>query len=283
MTAVATRSRELAAVRRDAADCRRCDLYRHATQTVFGEGRPDAPLMLVGEQPGDVEDEEGRPFVGPAGLLLREILTEIGVDERRLYVTNAVKHFKWKPKGARRIHDKPNWTEIRACDHWLRLELALVRPKLVVCLGATATQALLGREARVTALRGRVVDVPRARGACPRHDPPFGGPTGGRAASRDAQPSSYRTWRSPVTPSAHPTHCATRWSEPESVGRGGRPGGDRAVRALPRRAASVAAHFPHPAFSKPLTATVVTDARGVERAGSGYHPASSERGEEQWA
>ena len=160
MTAVATRSRELEAVRRDAADCRRCDLYRHATQTVFGEGRPDAPLMLVGEQPGDVEDEEGRPFVGPAGLLLREILTEIGVDERRLYVTNAVKHFKWKPKGARRIHDKPNWTEIRACDHWLRLELALVRPKLVVCLGATATQALLGREARVTALRGRVLDVP---------------------------------------------------------------------------------------------------------------------------
>jgi DNA polymerase len=160
MTAVATRSRDLDALRRDAADCRRCDLYRHATQTVFGEGRPDAPLMLVGEQPGDVEDEEGRPFVGPAGLLLREILTEIGVDERRLYVTNAVKHFKWKPKGTRRIHDKPNWTEIRACDHWLRLELALVRPKLVVCLGATATQALLGREARVTALRGRVLDVP---------------------------------------------------------------------------------------------------------------------------
>jgi uracil-DNA glycosylase len=160
MTAVATRSQELEALRRDAADCRRCDLYRHATQTVFGEGRPDAPLMLVGEQPGDVEDEEGRPFVGPAGLLLREILTEIGVDERRLYVTNTVKHFKWKPRGARRIHDKPNWAEIRACDHWLRLELALVRPKLVVCLGATATQALLGREARVTALRGRVLDVP---------------------------------------------------------------------------------------------------------------------------
>jgi uracil-DNA glycosylase len=151
MTAVATRSRDLEALRRDAADCERCDLYRHATQTVFGEGRPDAPLMLVGEQPGDVEDEEGRPFVGPAGLLLREILTEIGVDERRLYVTNAVKHFKWKPKGARRIHDKPNW---------LRLELALVRPKLIVCLGATATQALLGRQARVTALRGSVLDVP---------------------------------------------------------------------------------------------------------------------------
>jgi DNA polymerase len=114
--------------------------------------------MLVGEQPGDVEDAEGRPFVGPAGLLLREILGEVGLDERRLYVTNVVKHFKWRPKGVRRIHDKPNWSEIRACDHWLRLELAIVRPGLLVCLGATAAQALLGREARVTRLRGRLLE-----------------------------------------------------------------------------------------------------------------------------
>ena len=115
-------------------------------------------MMLVGEQPGDTEDEEGRPFVGPAGMLLREVLAEVGLDERRLYVTNAVKHFKWRPQGKRRIHDKPNWSEIRACDHWLRLELALVRPRVLVCLGATAAQALLGREARVTALRGRVLE-----------------------------------------------------------------------------------------------------------------------------
>ena len=115
--------------------------------------------MLVGEQPGDVEDEEGRPFVGPAGLLLRRVLDEVGLDERDLYLTNAVKHFKWRPKGTRRIHDKPNWTEIRACDLWLRLELAEVAPELLVCLGATATHALLGRGAKVTALRGSVIEV----------------------------------------------------------------------------------------------------------------------------
>ena len=160
MSTVATRSRDLDAVRRDAADCRRCELFRKATQTVFGEGRAGARLMLVGEQPGDAEDEEGRPFVGPAGVLLREILAEVGLDERELYVTNAVKHFKWRPKGTRRIHDKPNWSEIRACDHWLRLELALVGPSLVVCLGATAAQALVARDARVTALRGRLLEVP---------------------------------------------------------------------------------------------------------------------------
>jgi DNA polymerase len=148
--------RELEAVRVDAAGCRRCDLYRDATQTVFGEGAAAAELMLVGEQPGDDEDEEGRPFVGPAGRLLRELLAEVGIDERQVYVTNAVKHFKWRARGTRRIHDKPNWSEIRACDHWLRLELALVRPRVLVCLGATAAQALLGRSARVTELRGRV-------------------------------------------------------------------------------------------------------------------------------
>jgi len=112
----------------------------------------------VGEQPGDVEDEEGRPFVGPAGRLLRELLEESGVDDRQLYLTNAVKHFKFKERGTRRIHDKPGWIEIRACDHWLRIELAAVSPSLLVCLGATATQALLGKDARVTRLRGRVLD-----------------------------------------------------------------------------------------------------------------------------
>ena len=160
MTTVATREQELGATRREAAACTRCDLYRNATQTVFGEGPSSAKLMLVGEQPGDAEDELGRPFVGPAGVLLREILGEVGLDERRLYVTNAVKHFKWRPQGKRRIHDKPSWSEIRACDHWLRIELALVRPRLLVCLGATATQALLGRDARVTVLRGQVLEVP---------------------------------------------------------------------------------------------------------------------------
>ena len=149
---------ELDAARHEAESCRRCDLWRYATQVVFGEGPPDARLMLVGEQPGDAEDEEGRPFVGPAGRLLRELLQEVGVDDRQLYVTNAVKHFKFKERGTRRIHDKPGWTEIRACDHWLRIELAAVSPSLLVCLGATATQALLGKAARVTTLRGRVLD-----------------------------------------------------------------------------------------------------------------------------
>ena len=160
MTTVATRADELARARREARSCRRCDLYRDATQTVFGEGRAGAELMLVGEQPGDAEDTEGRPFVGPAGALLRDVLGEVGLDERRIYVTNAVKHFKWRPRGTRRIHDKPNRSEIRACEHWLRLELALVRPRVLVCLGATAAQSLLGRDARVGALRGRVLEVP---------------------------------------------------------------------------------------------------------------------------
>ena len=160
MSTPKTREQELNAVRRDAADCSRCDLYRTATQTVFGEGGAKATLMLVGEQPGDAEDERGRPFVGPAGQLLRDVLAEVGIEKHRLYVTNAVKHFKWRPQGKRRIHDKPNWSEIRACDHWFRLELRLVRPRLVVSLGATATQALLGRSARVTALRGKILDSP---------------------------------------------------------------------------------------------------------------------------
>jgi uracil-DNA glycosylase family protein len=127
---------------------------------IFGEGTVESRAFLVGEQPGDLEDRHGRPFVGPAGLLLRRLLAEVGLDEEDVYLTNAVKHFKWRAKGKRRIHDTPNWTEIRACDHWLRLELALVRPEVLVCLGATAATALLGRGARVTGLRGRVLDVP---------------------------------------------------------------------------------------------------------------------------
>ena len=153
--------RESAALRRvrdEARQCRRCDLWRHATQTVFGEGAIGGAL-LVGEQPGDVEDRQGRPFVGPAGSLLRDVLAEVGLAESDVYVTNAVKHFKWRPRGTRRIHDTPSWSEIRACDHWLRRELALVRPALVVALGATAAQALLGRGARVGVLRGRVLEA----------------------------------------------------------------------------------------------------------------------------
>jgi uracil-DNA glycosylase len=141
-------------LRREAADCRRCDLWKLGTQTVFGEGAL-RDLMLVGEQPGDVEDREGRPFVGPAGTLLRELLADAGIPEERVYLTNAVKHFKWRPSGKRRIHDKPNWTEIKACSHWLGLELAAVRPRLVVCLGVSAAQILVSRSARIGQLRGQ--------------------------------------------------------------------------------------------------------------------------------
>ena len=144
----------IATLRRQAATCTRCPLYERATQTVFGEGATGR-LMLVGEQPGDVEDREGRPFVGPAGTLLRELLAEASIAEEQTYVTNAVKHFKWRPAGKRRIHDKPNRSEVDACGHWLTLELAAVQPRLIVCLGATAAQALLGPSARVGALRGR--------------------------------------------------------------------------------------------------------------------------------
>jgi len=149
----------IATLRRQAATCTRCPLYERATQTVFGEGSPGR-LMLVGEQPGDVEDKAGRPFVGPAGMLLRELLDEAGISQETTYVTNAVKHFKWRPAGKRRIHDKPNWTEVKACGHWLDLELAAVRPELVVCLGATAAQALFGRTARVGSMRGRRLELP---------------------------------------------------------------------------------------------------------------------------
>jgi DNA polymerase len=152
----------LSDVRLLAKECRACPLWRHATQTVFGEGRKKAALMLVGEQPGDREDREGRPFVGPAGLLLDRALTEAGIDRDAAYVTNVVKHFKFEPRGKTRIHKKPNRTEIVACRPWLDIELAHVQPKALVCLGATAAQALLGRDFRITKQRGELVSSPLA-------------------------------------------------------------------------------------------------------------------------
>jgi uracil-DNA glycosylase family protein len=135
-------------------ECRACDLWERATQAVFGEGAENAKVMLVGEQPGDAEDRAGRPFVGPAGSLLDEALEEAGIDRRLAYVTNVVKHFKWEPRGKRRLHSKPNGSEIRACRPWLEGEIRALRPSVLVCLGATAAQALLGAQFRVTAQRG---------------------------------------------------------------------------------------------------------------------------------
>jgi uracil-DNA glycosylase len=145
-------------LREAAAGCTACDLYKTGTQTVFGEGARSAGVMFVGEQPGDREDVEGRPFVGPAGQLLDQALEDAGIDRTNVYVTNVVKHFKWQARGKRRIHQKPNWTEIAACRPWLEAELAVVEPRVLVCLGATAAQALLGRQFRVTRDRGRPVD-----------------------------------------------------------------------------------------------------------------------------
>jgi len=149
---------ELQALARRAARCTDCPLYAHATQTVFGEGDPRARIMLVGEQPGDKEDLEGHPFVGPAGRILDRALAEAGVDRKRTYVTNAVKHFKWEPKGKRRLHKKPSGREIAACRPWLDAELEVLKPKILVCLGATAAQALLGKDFRVSQRRGEFVE-----------------------------------------------------------------------------------------------------------------------------
>jgi uracil-DNA glycosylase len=145
-------------LREAAAGCTACDLYKTGTQTVFGEGKRSAEVMFVGEQPGDQEDLAGKPFVGPAGQLLDEALVDAGIDRTTVYVTNVVKHFKWQGRGKRRIHQKPNWSEIAACRPWLDAELAVVEPRVLVCLGATAAQALLGRQFRVTRERGRPVD-----------------------------------------------------------------------------------------------------------------------------
>jgi DNA polymerase len=148
-----------------ARTCKACDLWKNATQTVFGEGSPDARIVFVGEQPGDREDLSGRPFVGPAGRLLDEALEAAGIDRKLVYVTNAVKHFKWVPdaRGKRRIHKKPSYSEIAACRPWLDSELSALKPDVLVCLGATAAQALLGREFSVMRQRGRWIESPLAR------------------------------------------------------------------------------------------------------------------------
>ena len=148
----------LKTVRDAASDCRACDLYKRGTQTVFGEGPRRAEVMMVGEQPGDAVDLAGHPFVGPAGHLLDRALEQAGIDRSLVYVTNVVKHFKWEPRGKRRIHAKPNSAEITACRPWLETEIALVKPRILVCLGATAAQALLGRAFKVSQQRGRFVE-----------------------------------------------------------------------------------------------------------------------------
>ena len=145
--------------RREAKHCRRCPLWRNATQTVFGEGPSDADVVFVGEQPGDQEDIAGDPFVGPAGRMFDAILDEAGIERKKAYVTNAVKHFKFEPRGKRRIHSKPNAGEVRACYWWLDKELGLIRPKLAVALGATAALALLGKAVAVTRQRGQVMET----------------------------------------------------------------------------------------------------------------------------
>jgi len=147
----------LSKLRTAASGCTACDLYKRGTQTVFGEGGAHVRVMFVGEQPGDKEDLEGRPFVGPAGTLLDKALAAAGIDRRELYVTNAVKHFKWEPRGKRRIHKKPNQLEIMACRPWLEAEATVLKPDVIVCLGATAAQSLLGRAFKVTQRRGEMI------------------------------------------------------------------------------------------------------------------------------
>ena len=144
-------------LREAARDCTACHLYKRATQTVFGEGPKSGGIMLVGEQPGDYEDVAGKPFVGPAGKMMDRALEEAGIDRRKVYVTNAVKHFKWEPRGKRRLHKKPNAREIAACRPWLEAELRLVRPSLVVAMGATAAQTIFGPAFRVTQERGKIL------------------------------------------------------------------------------------------------------------------------------
>jgi DNA polymerase len=159
----------LATLKKEAAHCTRCDLYRHATQTVFGEGPAQAEIVLVGEQPGDQEDLQGRPFVGPAGMLLDRALEEAGIERSKVYVTNAVKHFKFEPRGKRRIHSKPNASEIKACKWWLSREFATLEPRIVVALGATAAQALSGHAVSVTRVRGRETELMGRRGLITVH------------------------------------------------------------------------------------------------------------------
>ncbi|HEX2835772.1 MAG TPA: UdgX family uracil-DNA binding protein [Thermoanaerobaculia bacterium] len=145
-------------LRAAAAECTACDLWRTGTQTVFGEGKSSSTMLFIGEQPGDKEDLAGRPFVGPAGVLFDRALEEVGIDRDTVYVTNVVKHFKWEPRGKRRIHKKPNAVEITACRPWLEAEIRVVHPRAIICLGATAAQAVIGRSFRVTAQRGEFVE-----------------------------------------------------------------------------------------------------------------------------
>ena len=149
----------LAQHRLAAEKCRGCDLYKNATQVVFGEGKTNAEIMLIGEQPGDQEDRQGRPFVGPAGKLLDSALQESGIDRSAVYITNAVKHFKWKPapRGKRRLHSKPSAREIHACRPWLQREIFLIKPKIIISLGATAGQTLFGAQFRITSFRGKII------------------------------------------------------------------------------------------------------------------------------
>jgi DNA polymerase len=154
--------RTLESLRAAAAGCKACPLWENATQTVFGEGRPDAPLILVGEQPGDQEDKKGRPFVGPAGRVLDRALDQAGIRKEETFITNVVKHFKWTAKGRRRLHQKPNAREIGACLPWLEAEIDALRPKVLVAMGATAAQAIGGPDVRVTKDRGRRLDSPLA-------------------------------------------------------------------------------------------------------------------------
>jgi uracil-DNA glycosylase len=150
---------ELRRLAGDAAGCQDCDLYRNATQTVFGRGAPDARILLLGEQPGDQEDKAGDPFVGPAGRILDKALAEVGLSRDDVYMTNAVKHFKWTAKGKRRIHQRPSAREVAACHQWLEGELAAVDPSVIVALGATAGQALFGSKFRVGAARDQALDL----------------------------------------------------------------------------------------------------------------------------
>ena len=150
-------------LRLEAVDCKRCDLWKTGTQTVFGEGKQTSTVMLVGEQPGDKEDLAGRPFVGPAGALLDKALDEAGIDRSRVYVTNVVKHFKWEPRGKRRIHKKPNAIEIAACMPWLQSEINVVKPRAIICLGSTAAQAVISPKFKVSIQRGEFVKSPLAQ------------------------------------------------------------------------------------------------------------------------
>jgi DNA polymerase len=159
----------LTTLRKEAAACTRCDLYRAATQTVFGEGPADAEIVLVGEQPGDQEDLAGKPFVGPAGKILDRALDDAGIERRKTYVTNAVKHFKFVPRGKRRIHSKPNAGEIKACHFWLEREFVALRPRVVVALGATAAQALSGKVVTIGRMRGREIELMGLRGLITVH------------------------------------------------------------------------------------------------------------------